>query len=307
MTVAAMHEAGVPKNVLHAVTGLGETVGAALVADPRVDGLTFTGSYDTGMHVFRSFATAFPKPVICEMGGKNPVIVSAAADIDAAAEGTLRSAFGLQGQKCSAASRAYVDRSIYDSFVTALVERTRAINIGNPLDRGVYLGPVVDDAAVARFEAAVAEARRTGTVFTGGERLVEGDFARGNYVEPTVVEVPRDSSIWTTELFVPLIALTAVDSLDEAFELANATPLALTAGFFSEDLTEVDEFLNRVEAGVVYVNRRAGATTGAWPGVQPFGGWKGSGTNGKAGGGPYYLQQYLREQSRTIVTESSTQ
>jgi 1-pyrroline-5-carboxylate dehydrogenase len=122
-----------------------------------------------------------------------------------------------------------------------------------------------------------------------------------------VVEVPRDSSLWTTELFVPLIALTAVDSLDEAFELANATPLALTAGFFSEDLAEVDEFLNRVEAGVVYVNRRAGATTGAWPGVQPFGGWKGSGTNGKAGGGPYYLQQYLREQSRTIVTESSTQ
>jgi 1-pyrroline-5-carboxylate dehydrogenase len=307
MTVAALHEAGVPKGVLHAVTGPGETVGAALVADPRVDGLTFTGSYETGMHVFRTFATTFPKPVICEMGGKNPVIVSAAADIDAAAEGTLRSAFGLQGQKCSAASRAYVDRSIYDSFVTALVERTRALNIGNPLDRGVYLGPVVDDAAVARFEAAVAEARRTGTVFTGGDRLVDGDFARGNYVEPTVVEVPRDSSLWTTELFVPLIALTAVDSIDEAFELANATPLALTAGFFSEDLGEVDEFLNRVEAGVVYVNRRAGATTGAWPGVQPFGGWKGSGTNGKAGGGPYYLQQYLREQSRTIVTESSTQ
>jgi 1-pyrroline-5-carboxylate dehydrogenase len=306
MTVAAMHEAGVPKGVLHAVTGPGETVGAALVADPRVDGLTFTGSYETGMHVYRSFATTFPKPVICEMGGKNPVIVAAAADIDAAAEGTLRSAFGLSGQKCSAASRAYVDRSIFPEFVTALVERTRAIHIGNPLDRGVYLGPVIDEAAVARFEDAVAEARRTGQVFVGGKRIIEGAAANGNYVEPTVVEVPRDSALWTTELFVPLIALTAVDSLDEAFALANATPLALTAGFFSEEQSDVDQFLERIEAGVVYINRRAGATTGAWPGVQPFGGWKGSGTNGKAGGGPYYLQQYLREQSRTIVEAKSS-
>ena len=313
MTVAALHEAGVPKGVLHAVTGAGETVGAALVADPRVDGLTFTGSYETGMHVFRSFATAFPKPVICEMGGKNPVIVSARADIDAAAEGTLRSAFGLQGQKCSAASRAYVDRTVYSAFVAALVERTRAIKLGNPLDRGVYVGPVIDEAAVARFEEAVEEARRTGQLFVGGHRVTDGDLARGNYLEPTVVEVPRDSALWTTELFVPLIAVTPVDSLDEAFELANATPLALTAGFFSEDTSEIDAFLERIEAGVVYVNRRAGATTGAWPGVQPFGGWKGSGTNGKAGGGPYYLQQYLREQSRTLispmntVSESSTQ
>ena len=306
MTVAAMHAAGVPTNVLHVVTGPGETVGAALVNDPRVDGLTFTGSYDVGMQVYRSFATEYPKPVICEMGGKNPVIVSANADIDAAAEGTLRSAFGLSGQKCSAASRAYVDRTVFSAFVTALVERTRAVAVGNPLDRGVYLGPVIDEAAVSRFEAAVEEARRTGQVFVGGHRLADGDLERGNYLEPTVVEVPRDSALWSTELFVPLIALTPVDSLGEAFELANAGPLALTAGFFSEDPSEVDEFLERVEAGVVYVNRRAGATTGAWPGVQPFGGWKGSGTNGKAGGGPYYLQQYLREQSRTVVSETST-
>jgi 1-pyrroline-5-carboxylate dehydrogenase len=305
MTVAAMHEAGVPEGVLHAVTGPGETVGAALVADPRVDGLTFTGSYETGMQIFRSFATAFPKPVICEMGGKNPVIVTAAADIDAAAEGTLRSAFGLQGQKCSAASRAYVDRSVFGEFVNALVERTQAINIGNPLDRGVYLGPVIDEAAVARFEAAVLEAQRTGQVFVGGHRVVDGDLARGNYLAPTVVEVPRDSELWTKELFVPLIALTSVDSLDEALDLANATPLALTAGLFSDKQSDVDRFLERIEAGVVYINRRAGATTGAWPGVQPFGGWKGSGTNGKAGGGPYYLQQYLREQSRTIVGEKT--
>ena len=118
-----------------------------------------------------------------------------------------------------------------------------------------------------------------------------------------MVRVPPTSWVATSELFVPLIAVDAVDSLDEAITRANDTPLGLTAGFFSRDEAEVDHFLARIEAGVVYVNRRAGATTGAWPGVQPFGGWKGSGSGGKAGGGPYYLQQYLREQSRTIVEE----
>ncbi len=115
------------------------------------------------------------------------------------------------------------------------------------------------------------------------------------------MRVPDDSTIWTTELFVPLIAVRPVASLDEALELANAVPFGLTAGLFAEDQAEVDRFLDRIEAGVVYINRAAGATTGAWPGVQPFGGWKRSGTAGKAGGGPYYLQQYLREQSRTQV------
>ena len=127
----------------------------------------------------------------------------------------------------------------------------------------------------------------------------------GHYVLPTVVRVPRDSWVATTELFVPLVAVDVVDSLDEALGLANDTTLGLTAGFFSRDQAEVDQFLDRIEAGVVYVNRKAGATTGAWPGVQPFGGWKGSGSGGKAGGGPYYLQQYLREQSRTIVEEDA--
>ncbi len=117
-----------------------------------------------------------------------------------------------------------------------------------------------------------------------------------------MVEVPVDDELFDRELFVPLVAVAAVDSLDEAFDRANNSPLGLTAGFFSADQGEIDEFLDRIEAGVVYVNRPAGATTGAWPGVQPFGGWKGSGTNGKAGGGPYYVQQFLREQSQTVVS-----
>jgi 1-pyrroline-5-carboxylate dehydrogenase len=164
------------------------------------------------------------------------------------------------------------------------------------------LSPVVDAAAVERYDQVVADARLTGEVLCGGTRLTDGDLGRGNFLAPTVVRVPDDSMIWDTELFVPLIAVRSVASLDEALERANALPFGLTAGLFATDRSEIDRFFDRIEAGVVYVNRSAGATTGAWPGVQPFGGWKRSGTAGKAGGGPYYLQQYLREQSRTIVS-----
>jgi 1-pyrroline-5-carboxylate dehydrogenase len=301
MTVQALWAAGVPASALHVVTGPGETVGHALVTNPDVDGITFTGSYDVGMEIYRTFTREHPKPTICEMGGKNPVIVSRHADLEVAAAGTARSAFGLSGQKCSAASRAYVERPVLAEFIEKLVEQARAMNVGDPLARDTYMGPVVDEAAVERFNLAVGEARQRGKVHCGGTRLTDGDLARGTYLPPTVIEIPRDSSTWSTELFVPLIAVTAVDSLDEAFALANDTPLGLTAGMFSREQSEVDAFLERIEAGVVYINRPAGATTGAWPGVQPFGGWKGSGTNGKAGGGPYYVQQYLREQSRTVV------
>jgi len=137
----------------------------------------------------------------------------------------------------------------------------------------------------------------------GGERLTEGEFAKGTFVQPTVVEVPEDSWIWKTELFVPFVSVAPFDELDDAIEKANDTEYGLTAGLYSEDQAEIDEWLDRIQAGVIYVNRRAGATTGAWPGVQPFGGWKGSGTTGKAGGGPYYVTQYLREQSRTVIAE----
>jgi 1-pyrroline-5-carboxylate dehydrogenase len=293
-------DAGLPPPALSVVTG-GDEAGRTLITDPRVDGATFTGSYAVGMQLFRGFAGAYPKPLICEMGGKNPVVVSRHADLDLAAEGTARSAFGLSGQKCSAASRAYVERPVADAFVDALVARAAAIEPADPRLRTTYMGPVIDADAIGRYERAVAEARSAGEVLAGGERCLDEPRARGHYVRPTVVTVPRDSWLWSTELFVPLITVQPVDNLDAAFDAANDTPLGLTAGFFSSAPAEIDAFLDRIQAGVVYVNRRAGATTGAWPGVQPFGGWKGSGTAGKAGGGPYYLQQYLREQSRTIV------
>jgi 1-pyrroline-5-carboxylate dehydrogenase len=237
------------------------------------------------------------------MGGKNPAIVTKSADLDKASDGVLRSAFGFGGQKCSACSRVYVEREVYDEFVKQLKDKTEKIKIGNPLERDVYLGPLINDAAVQTFEEAAAEAKKNGTVITGGERLSDGDLARGTYVQPTVVEVPQDSWIWKTELFVPIVSVAPFDDLDDAIEKANDTEYGLTAGFYSEERAEVDEWLDRIQAGVVYVNRRAGATTGAWPGVQPFGGWKGSGTTGKAGGGPYYVTQYMREQSRTVIEE----
>ncbi|MBU1227616.1 MAG: aldehyde dehydrogenase family protein [Actinobacteria bacterium] len=299
----ALRDGGLPPEAFHLITGSGSVAGSALTSHPDVAGITFTGSYEVGMAIYRTFSTAFPKPAICEMGGKNPTIITARADLDKASDGVLRSAFGYGGQKCSANSRVYVAPPVADEFIERLLDKTSRIRTGNPLERDVYLGPLIDERSIAVYQEAVAEAAAAGEVLIGGARLTDGDLARGNYVAPTVVRVPRTSWIWKRELFVPLIAVDEVDDLDEALTLANDTEYGLTAGFYSEDPAEIDRFLAGIQAGVVYVNRRAGATTGAWPGVQPFGGWKGSGTAGKSGGGPYYLTQYLREQSRTRVEE----
>jgi len=296
-------DAGVPNAAFHYIPGRGSIVGDIIVHHADVDGITFTGSYEVGMGIYRTFASEYPKPVICEMGGKNPAIVTKNADLEKATDGVLRSAFGYGGQKCSAASRVFVEREVYDDFMARLKEKTEKIAIGNPLERDVYLGPLINEAAVETFQEAADEARKSGTIVTGGERLTEGDLAKGNFVQPTVVEVPDDSWIWKKELFVPFVAVKPFDELSQAIDEANSTEYGLTAGLYSDDRAEIDEWLSRIQAGVVYVNRRAGATTGAWPGVQPFGGWKGSGTTGKAGGGPYYVTQYMREQSRTVVEE----
>ncbi|GLZ79559.1 hypothetical protein Afil01_43660 [Actinorhabdospora filicis] len=288
-------DAGLPAGVLHLLPG-GDEPGRALVAHPGVDGLTFTGSTAAGEAITRAFAG----PAICEMGGKNAAIVTATADLDDAALGVARSAFGLSGQKCSACSRVYVEASVHDAFVERLVKHAETFAVGDPLLPGTYVGPVIDAGAVTRYEDVVAHARSAGRVAAGGATMTE---LGGFYVAPTVVTgLPLDDDIFRRELFLPLVAVAPVASAEEGIALANASPYGLTAGFFSGEQSEIDLFLARVEAGVVYVNRPAGATTGAWPGVQPFGGWKASGSTGKAGGGPYYVQSYLREQSQTVVT-----
>lgn len=306
-TAAKFHEclmdAGIPADVAHLLPG-GDEVGAALVAHEGVAGLTFTGSTATGAAVRSTFTTRHPKPVITETGGKNPTVITASADIATAVAGVTRSAFGLSGQKCSACSRVYVERPVYEEFVTKLAAAADALVVGDATERPVFVGPVVDAAAVDRFTEAVAHARANGQVVTGGG-VLGGTEGRpdGHFVAPTVVTgLPVDDRLFRDELFVPLVVVAPVDSLDEAVALANDTEYGLTAGIFSGEQAEIDQFLDEIEAGVVYVNRAAGATTGAWPGVQPFGGWKGSGSSGKAGGGPHYVQLYLREQSRTVVS-----
>jgi 1-pyrroline-5-carboxylate dehydrogenase len=300
----AMKEAGVPDGVFNFVTGGGGTAGQELVDSAGVDGIVFTGSKDVGMRLIRDNASRpVPRPLIIEMGGKNPAIIMRSADLEKATDGVMRSAFGAQGQKCSACSRVYVSKTIRDDFVQLLVEKTRRIKIGNPLNRDVYLGPVIGEDAVATYERAVARARADGgTILTGGRRLTDGDFAHGFFVEPTVVDgLPASHPLFSEELFVPVTLIADVTSLDEAIDLANGTEYGLTAGIFSEDDREIAQFFEQIQAGVTYANRRAGATTGAWPGINSFGGWKASGSTGRGTGGPYYVQQFMREQSRVRI------
>lgn len=293
-------QAGIPAEAFHVLTGPGAVVGARIASHPDVGGITFTGSYAVGMEIYRN-RDGKPRPAICELGGKNPTVVSDKADLDKAAEGLMHGSFGFGGQKCASTSRAYIQRAVYDEFVEALRTKTEEIVIGDPIDQGVYLGPLINDAAGERYDGAVAEARSVGRIVTGGERLSGGLFDRGNYVRPTIVEAPSSSWLWSREIFTPFVVVEPYDDLDDAIARCNDTEFGLTAGFFSEDEGEIQRYLDGIEAGVVYVNRRSSSTTGAWPGLQTFGGWKGSGTSGRSVGGRFYVAQYLREQSQTVV------
>jgi 1-pyrroline-5-carboxylate dehydrogenase len=301
LLLEAFRDAGLPEGVVNYVSGPGGEVGAALVESPDIAGITFTGSYEVGMEIVRGFAAGrWPRPCIAEMGGKNAAIVTREADLDRAALGIMRSAFGLQGQKCSACSRVLVERPVARPLRERLKALTEKIAIGDPTRRENWMGPVINRAAYARYGRCVENLRHHGEVVTGGRTLVDGDLARGFFAAPTVATAPWDYSLWREEKFIPLVLVGEVDSLDEALAHANETEYGLTAGFYGSE-SEVARFHEGIEAGVTYANRPQGATTGAWPGYQPFGGWKGSGTTGKAIGSFYYLPQYLREQSQTVV------
>jgi 1-pyrroline-5-carboxylate dehydrogenase len=234
------------------------------------------------------------------MGGKNAAIVSRHADLERAATGIVRSAFGLQGQKCSACSRVYVERPVARALRERIVALTEAIAVGDPTDPRFWMGPVINEAAYRRYAERTRQLGEAGVIYTGARVLKQGALARGWFVAPTVGSVPLGHALWRDEHFLPLVLVGEVDSLDEAITLANASDYGLTAGFYGAS-DEIAGFLDRIEAGVTYVNRPQGATTGAWPGYQPFGGWKASGSTGKAIGSFWYLPQYLREQSQTVV------
>ncbi len=298
-------DGGIPAGALQFVTGGGEQVGNYLVHHPDVDGVVFTGSKETGMDLYNSFSTVYPKPIIIEMGGKNPTIVTRNADMSKAVEGVVRSAFGFSGQKCSACSRAYIEASIYDEFMEKLLARTAQLVVGEPVDKATFVGPVIDEPAVARFLEAVEIAKTSGgTVRAGGERLTEGALAEGTFVAPTIVDgLPLDNELFKRELFLPFLAVGKVESLEQAVQEANDVEYGLTAGIFTEDQAEIDYFFDNIEAGVIYANRKGGSTTGAWPGSQAFSGWKGSGSSGKGALGSYYPSLFVREQSRTVVVD----
>jgi 1-pyrroline-5-carboxylate dehydrogenase len=297
-----VRDAGLPPGVFSYLAGPGREIGEALAAHPATAGITFTGSVAVGMQLVRQLAGgAWPRPCIAEMGGKNPCIVTARANLEDAAAGIVRSAYGMGGQKCSALSRLYVDGTVADELVDRLRAQIAAIRIGDPCRREHWLGPVINGAACASYDRYVSELGGGGArVIMGGRRLCEGELARGHYVEPVLAEAPASHALWKHEMFLPILMLHRVTDRAQAMRLANDSDLGLTAGFYG-GADEVPWFHEHIEAGVTYANRRQGATTGAWPGYQPFGGWKGSGSTGKAIASSYYLAQYLREQSRTVV------
>ena len=294
-------DAGLPAGAFNYLSGHGSEAGEALWRHPGIDGVVFTGSKDVGMRIYHGLSTQWIKPCLLELGGKNAALVMDSADLDAAAEGVSRSAFGLQNQKCSATSRAYVHAKVMKAFLERLLERTRSLKAGNPTHRDVFFGPVINAEAVQKFDAAVARAKKEGEILLGGGRLTGAGFDRGHFVAPTIAKLPLASSLFTEELFVPFLAVAQVSGLDQAIAETNKADYGLTAGIFSQVSEEIARFFDEVEAGVCYVNKRTGATTGAWPGAQPFTGWKGSGSTGKGGCGPYYVAQFMREQSRTVI------
>ncbi len=299
-------DAGIPDGVFNFVTGPGRTLGKALVDNPDVAGVTFTGSFDVGMGIYRKFANEAPyvRPIILELGGKNPTLVSRHADIEDAALGIIRSSFGLQGQKCSACSRVIVEEPVYDALVERLVALTNKLQIGDPTERNVFMGPVINKNSYQEYQDFVQELKKSGTILTGGKILTDDKFANGYFASPTLVaDVPFTHHLWKQEMFLPITTIGKVKDLEEGMRIANDVAYGLTSGFYGTE-DETQWYFDNIEAGVNYANRPQGATTGAWPGFQPFGGWKGSGATGKNAGGVHYLQMYMREQVYNIVRKA---
>ncbi len=295
-----VQRADLPRGAFNLVYG--DEAGRILVDTAGVDGIAITGSYNAGMDILRKFASgAYMRPVLAELGGKNHAFIDQSADLAMAVEGVARSAFGMQGQRCTACSVAMVHESLYEPFMTALVERAAKVRFGDTTQRDVTNGPLVDERAFRRYEEAVTHGAKAGRLLAGGNRATGPGLAHGFFVQPAVIDsLSEEDWLFQRELFAPVLAVAKFSNLEEALARGGRTNFGLTAGFYGRDQKAIDSFLENVQAGVVYVNRQTGATNGAWPGIQSFSGWKGSGMTGKGALGPHYLPQFMREQSRTV-------
>lgn len=302
MTVAAKfveiaYEAGIPKEALNFVTGPGAIVGDALVQHPKTRYIAFTGSKEVGLRISELAGKTVPgqmwiKRTVLEMGGKDSIIVDEEADIEAAVEGVVQSAFGYQGQKCSACSRAIVSQKIYDNFVQKLVERTKKINVGPSEDPNNYMGPVVSKTAMTTILGYIDVGKKEGKLVHGGDRA-PGD---GYFVQPTIIaDVDPKARISQEEIFGPVLAVIKAKDFDHALEIANNTEFGLTGGVYSRNKDKLEKAQEVFHVGNLYLNRKC---TGAMVGAHPFGGFNMSGTDSKTGGKDYLL---LFLQAKTVA------
>jgi 1-pyrroline-5-carboxylate dehydrogenase len=300
--IQIMTEAGIPDGVVNFVPGSGVEIGKTILESKDVSGIVFTGSREVGYRLMSESSKTKPRPLIAELGGKNATIVTNTANLDMAAEGVAKAAFSFSGQKCSACSRVYVQKNVKSQFLSKLVEKTKKLVVDNPKERNSFIGPVINLNAYNNFKKFSKVASKHGKILTGGSVIKNKNFKHGYYVQPTIVEgLPTDNSLLKKELFVPILCITEYDKFDKAIKMTNQSEYGLTSGIYSKKKNEILKFLQDIEAGVVYVNRKKSSTTGAMVGQQSFGGWKDSGTTGKGTGGRYYLTQFMREQSQTIL------
>jgi 1-pyrroline-5-carboxylate dehydrogenase len=294
--VDLLEEAGVPAGVVNFIPGSGSEIGDLIVMHPQIRFISFTGSKEVGLRINELAAKPqagqkWIKRVVAEMGGKDSIIVASDADLDAAVEGVAVSAFGFQGQKCSACSRAIVEESIYDEFLERLKQRVDRITVGDPRDRANYMGPVVNEGALRSIMSYIEKGQSEGRLIAGGKRV----GTDGYYIEPTVIaDVAPDATIAQEEIFGPVLAVIKAKDFDDAMAIANNTEFGLTGSLYTTDEAKIERAREDFFVGNLYFNRKS---TGAYVGAHPFGGFNMSGTDSKAGGRDYLL---LFMQAKTI-------
>src|SRR3984957_8530577 len=295
--IELLEEAGIPEGVVNFCPGAGESFGDAIVAHPKTRYVAFTGSREVGLHINKTAATQAPgqmwiKRTILEMGGKDAIIVDADADIDSAVEGVAQAAFGFQGQKCSACSRAIVDERIYDKFLDQLKARVEKITIGDPAEN-TNMGAVINEGSMKTILQYIEQGKKDGRIIPGGERAAEA--GEGYYIRPTVIaDIPAKSKLEQEEIFGPVLAVIKAHGFDHAMEIANDTEFGLTGAVYTKSRDKIDRAVRDFHVGNLYINRKC---TGAMVGAHPFGGFNMSGTDSKSGG-PDYL--YLFTQAKVV-------